>query len=88
VRDHHGSPIAGACHFFPLVSDPERAELLACCCAIQLAKDVGVRRLALETDCMGPMTKMSSKDLHRSVHGPLVEEIKDLASLKHCRSTM
>jgi hypothetical protein len=30
MRNHHGVSMAGACCFFPYVSDPERAELLAC----------------------------------------------------------
>ena len=42
---------AGACHFFPSVSDPERAELLACRGALELAREMGVDKVALETDC-------------------------------------
>jgi hypothetical protein len=30
MRDRHGRFLAGSCHFFTQVSDPERAELLAC----------------------------------------------------------
>jgi ribonuclease HI len=78
VRDHHGVALAGACHFFPQVIDPERAELLACRCALQLAKDVGVRRLVLENDCAGAVGKLNQASLDRSGHGPLVEEIKAL----------
>jgi ribonuclease HI len=78
IRGHHGEPIAGASCFFPHVSDPEGAELLACRRAVLLAKEVGVRQLALETNCAGAVTKLKTVGLERSVHGPLVEEIKQL----------
>jgi hypothetical protein len=35
VRNHHGDPVAGVSYFFTHVSDPERAELLACRQAVQ-----------------------------------------------------
>ena len=78
IRDHHGSFIAGACHFFPMVADAERAELLACRRAVVLARGAGVSKFVLESDCMGAVAKLKNEDLDRSVHGPLVEEIKEL----------
>jgi ribonuclease HI len=78
VRDHHGDFIAGACHFFPIVTDPEREELLACQRAVKLALEAGVRRLLLETDSASAVTKIGGRYKDRSVHGPLVEDIKDL----------
>jgi hypothetical protein len=42
VRDHHG---LGSSEFFPIISDPERAELLACRHIVELARDAGVSRL-------------------------------------------
>jgi ribonuclease HI len=30
LRNHHGEFISSACHFLPCVTDPERAEILAC----------------------------------------------------------
>jgi ribonuclease HI len=78
LRDHHGDFQAGACHFLPSVADPERAELLACRLAASLARDRGVQKLILETDCSGIVTKLVSPDIDRSVHGPLVEDIKKL----------
>jgi ribonuclease HI len=68
----------GACRFLPSVADPERAELLACRLAASLARDQGVQKLILETDCSGIVTKLVSSELDRSVHGPLVEDIKKL----------
>jgi hypothetical protein len=76
VRDHHGAHIACACHFFPHVDDPEGAELLAARRAVLLAKKVGASRLELETDCAGAVSKLNNGEVDRSVHGPLVEDIK------------
>jgi ribonuclease HI len=93
IRDHHGEAIAGTSCFFPHVSDPKRAELLACRRAVLLAKEVGVRQLALGTDCAGAVLKPKTDGLERSVHGPLVEEIKQLLkgfddfSVVHVRRT-
>ena len=61
-----------------MVSDAERAELLACRRGVILAQEAGVRKLVLETDCMGVVSKLKNGELDRSVHGPLVEEIKEL----------
>jgi ribonuclease HI len=78
LRNHQGVAVAGACCFFPAVSDPERAELLACRRTAHLAKETGVRKLVLETDCAGAVAKLKAQEMDRSVHGPLVEEIKSL----------
>jgi ribonuclease HI len=75
LRNNQGVSVAGAC-YFPAVSDPERAELLACRRAAQLAK--GVNKLVMETDCAGAVAKLKAQEMDRSVHGPLVEEIKSL----------
>jgi hypothetical protein len=80
LRDHHGGFIAGSSHFFPLVADPERAKLLACKHAVLLAREQGVTKLVMELDCLGAVGKLSNPELDRSIHGPLVEDIK--ASLR------
>jgi hypothetical protein len=41
-----------------------------------LAKELGLRKIALETDCSGVVAKLQASDKNRSIHGPLVEEIK------------
>jgi ribonuclease HI len=78
ARNSQGGFVAAASCFFPHVVDPERAELLACRRAVQLAKEVGVSKLAMETDCAGAVAKLKAQEMDRSVHGPLVEEIKAL----------
>jgi ribonuclease HI len=78
MRDHHGGFLAGSSHFFPRVSDPERAELLACKMGVELARERGIVRVVLETDCLGAVAKLKGLELDRSMQGPLVEEIKAL----------
>jgi ribonuclease HI len=91
LRDHRGVFLAGESLYLPRVSDPERAELLSCQRAVTLAKDMGVQKLILETDCLGAVTKLLSREMDRSGHGPLVEDIKVLlrgfadSSVKHVR---
>ncbi|KAK1616861.1 hypothetical protein QYE76_022378 [Lolium multiflorum] len=76
VRDHHGAHVACACHFFPHVDDPERAELLAARRAVLLAKEVGTSKLVLEMDCAGAVSKLNNREVDRSAQGPVVEDIK------------
>jgi hypothetical protein len=38
ARDHDGRFLAGSCHFFPSLLDPEDAELRACKAGIELAR--------------------------------------------------
>jgi hypothetical protein len=78
LRDDEGVPIEAASFFFMQVTEPERAELLACRQAVRVVKEDAVRKLVLETDCVGAVNKLRAQDLYRSVHGPLVEEIKTL----------
>ena len=91
LRDHHGSFVAGACHFFPFVADPEQAELLACRQGVVLARELNKDRVELETDSLNAVLKLQSTERDLSVNGPLVEEIKELfqefvsVSVKHVR---
>jgi hypothetical protein len=78
MRDNHSSFLAGTSCFFPHVTDPERVELLACREPVQLAKHRGVSKLVLEMDCQTAVRKIVNKELDRSAHGPLVEDIKTL----------
>jgi hypothetical protein len=78
LRDHHGGFVAGASHFFPSACDAERTELLARRRAAELATEMGALKLILESDCMGAVAKLKSTEKDRSIHGPLVEEIKVL----------
>jgi ribonuclease HI len=91
LRDHHGGFLSGACRCLQSVSDPERAELLACKLALELAQQEGVSKIVLETDCLSAAAKIRNEEKDRSPHGPLVEQIKSLLksfqahSVKHVR---
>jgi hypothetical protein len=58
---------------------------------LELARDRRVERISLESDYLAAITKLRSNDMDRSMHGPLVEEIKDLLksfvefSVRHVR---
>jgi ribosome recycling factor len=60
---------------------------------MQLAKEVGLTKIVLESDCMGVVVKLNSKELDRSVHGQLIKDIKVLlgdfeeSSVSHVRRT-
>jgi hypothetical protein len=60
MRDHQSGFLAGASLFFPQVTDPERAEVLACRRVVLLAKEHGVSRLILETDCQSVVAELSN----------------------------
>jgi ribonuclease HI len=76
MRDHHGAFLSGASRFFPSAPDPEGAELGACRMALEMAKEAGVQKIVVETDCKGVVTKLNSDGIDRSLHGPMVEDIK------------
>ena len=78
LRDHHGSFLAGACQFFPHVSDAGGAELLACRRALHLAQEMGITKIVLETDSVEVASKLTREGQDRSFYGPLVAEIKCL----------
>jgi hypothetical protein len=58
-----------------------------------IAVDKGIDRVVLESDCLGTVVKLNNKEIDRSSHEPLVEEIKLLLSgftdhyVKHVRRT-
>jgi ribonuclease HI len=91
LRDHHGGFIQGASHFLTSVTDAERAELYACKEALKLAMENGSRKICLESDCLGAVSKLRGVAKDQSVHGPLVEDIKSLLrsfddySVRHVR---
>jgi hypothetical protein len=63
--------------FFHLLSDFEQAELLASKHAFTLPKEKSMAKVVLELDCSGAVGNLTNKELDRSMHGTLVEEIKD-----------
>jgi hypothetical protein len=66
--------------------DPQRAKLLPCHHAIQVAKGIGVRKVILQTDCASVVGNLKKKYMDHPCCGPLVEEIKML--LKDCKVSL
>lgn len=76
LRDHAGAFRGGACYVFRDVSDPEVAEILACCKALQLAIQAGATRVHVEVDSKGVAAMLNDQAKNLSAAGPIVEEIK------------
>lgn len=77
-RDHHGVFLAGTCHFFPNITDPELSELLACRRALQLAKEVDVHKVILESDSQEVVRKVSAQIRDLSANSMVVHDVKEL----------
>jgi hypothetical protein len=45
---------------------------------VELASAAGVSKLVLETDCAGAVAKLKNAEMDRSIHGPMMEEIKEM----------
>jgi hypothetical protein len=43
---------------------------------VELAKEVGCRQFELELDCANVVKKLKEDERDRSIHGPLIEELK------------
>jgi hypothetical protein len=58
---------------------------------MELAIACRSNRIVLELDCLGAVSKLQSRDIDRSAHGPLVEQIKSMmkvlgqVQVKHVR---
>jgi ribonuclease HI len=76
IRDHDGRFLAGSSHFFPSLSDPEKAELRACEQGLVLVKRLNLNRVVLEMDSSVLVDKLRSDLWDRSRHGPRIEKLK------------
>jgi ribonuclease HI len=76
IRDHDGRFLAGSCHFFPTLTDPEEAELRACEKGRELVRRLKLNKVILERDSASTVYKLNSDELDRSMHGSLIEKLK------------
>jgi ribonuclease HI len=58
ICDQNASYDSGACHFFPYHFDVEGAELLACRHGLDLASDMQLEKVILETDSIVVVAKL------------------------------
>ena len=78
LRDENGGFLAGACHLFPNVVDPDASEIMACKRALLVAAEINEQKVHVELDSQSlvHMIKQPEKDL--SAVRPWIEEIKTL----------
>jgi ribonuclease HI len=80
IRDSDGDPVLSGRGRMDHVLSPFHAELIACLQGIQMALNLGVSRLQVESDAQEVVKAINSDAYDMSVVGHLVEEIKSLAS--------
>ena len=64
--------------FFPSIAEPEQAGLFICHCTTQVANEIGIHKLVLETDSNAVASKLCDQEKDRSIFISIVEEIKSL----------
>lgn len=78
LRGHNGAFCATACHFYPINSDPEMLELLACKRAAQLAAEMNIQKLVIDMNCKGLVGMLNGSRRNLSAIRPVVEDVKSL----------
>lgn len=81
-RNQEGAFLGGSCHAFPRCKDSARAELYACRRAAQLAAELNAQNLHIEMVCREIVCKLRSKEKDLSELGPIIEEVKELLTLR------
>lgn len=76
--DHHGQFLMAMCYFFPFTSDPELVELKSCRWVVQLAMEMGLPKLVVETDSKKVVAKLIDPERDKSAYGPMMKEVKVL----------
>ncbi|XP_073358323.1 uncharacterized protein [Aegilops tauschii subsp. strangulata] len=83
LPDHNGAFLAGVCHHFPHIVEPEAAEILACKRALQVAEEINVQNVHLELDCLPVVQMINQEGINYSGAGPWIQEIKQMLVLKN-----
>jgi ribonuclease HI len=82
VRDHDGNIILSACRKLQSCRDPLGAELHAIMEGLSLAIHWCNLPILVETDCLESVKMLKSEGVDRSIHAPMVEEIKSLLRVR------
>lgn len=80
VRNHEGRCLMACRQSFRGITSPEVAEALALRRAVILAQEEGFSRAILRSDCLSLILKVNTSDRDRSCTGPVVADIKTIAS--------
>ncbi|XP_057432744.1 uncharacterized protein LOC130725541 [Lotus japonicus] len=93
VRNHRGEVMASACSYPVHVTTPLLAEAMAMRWSLQLAIDLGFRRISLETDCLQLFNHWHAKEDGRSYLSSIINDCRllshafDLVSVMFVRRT-
>ena len=79
LRDQDGRTCGGTAKWYEYCLNPLAAEALACCDRMQLAKERGVNRLLLETDCQVLVSLWLNRSNQESEISPLLDQMEELS---------
>jgi hypothetical protein len=78
IRDHLGRFVTAQAQWHVNLLDAEMGEALACRDAVVLARQLGLQRVQLETDCLELVQLWNKKELQRSILDPILSEIEEV----------
>ena len=88
IRDHQGMVQAASRGYFARIQNPEVAEAMALRQALFLARERGMQRIMVASDCLSLINKIKEPNLDRSPTGAIVHDIKNWATkFMSCRFT-
>lgn len=76
LRNGSGNFLVAATHFYPSLCDATMAEALVCLQAVQLASELGVSKVILETDSLEVQKMVADVEVNRSMYGAIVQGFK------------
>lgn len=76
IRNDSGVFMAAVAQYHPRVKDATRAEFLACSRAANLAGELVLSELIIETNSLEVMGMLAQKEVNRSNYGSLVQDLK------------
>jgi ribonuclease HI len=79
IRDHNGLFLAACSQVLDKVTVPELAEALAIRSAVTLAREEGLDKITLVSDCLSVIQRLKAPSRDRSTVGVVVEDIKIIA---------
>jgi hypothetical protein len=78
IRYHNGEFLAAHSQLLDEIMAPEFAEAHAIRCAVSLARDEGLDRFILVSDCLSFIQQIKAPERDRSLIGVVIEDIKTL----------
>uniref|UniRef100_A0ACD5UNY6 Uncharacterized protein n=1 Tax=Avena sativa TaxID=4498 RepID=A0ACD5UNY6_AVESA len=79
IRDRNGQCLAACSEQQEEVVIPEMAEAVAMRRALKFAADEGQTNVIISSDCLSLVNRVSSREDDRSLCGPIVQDIREMA---------